>query len=78
MVTMFQKLLDERKSRPGAVESWFLTHPLEEDRIVAVQAQINQVPPSTLAHLGTDTRNFHSFKSRLQSLPPSPPPRQLQ
>src|SRR5438477_8076582 len=27
MVTMFQKLLDERKSRPAGVEAWFLTHP---------------------------------------------------
>jgi predicted Zn-dependent protease len=78
MVTMFRKLLDERKSRPGAVESWFLTHPLEEDRITAVQAQINQVSPAQLAQLGTDTRNFHAFKTRLQSLPPSPPPRQPQ
>jgi predicted Zn-dependent protease len=78
MVTMFQKLLEERKSRPGAVESWFLTHPLEEDRITAIQSQINQVPPPQLAQLGTDSRNFHSFKARLQSLPPSPPPRQLQ
>src|SRR5256886_4764460 len=78
MVTMFRKLLDERRTRPGAVESWFLTHPLEEDRIVAVQSQINQLPPGRLTQLGTDTRNFHSFKSRLQSLPPSPPPRQLQ
>ena len=78
MVTMFRKLLDERKSRPGAVESWFLTHPLEEDRITAIQTQINQLPAGKLAQLGTDTRNFHSFKARLQSLPPSPPPRQLQ
>lgn len=78
MVTMFRKLLDERKARPGAVESWFLTHPLEEDRINAVQALINQIPPAQLAHLGTDTRNFHAFKSRIQSLPPSPPPRQVQ
>jgi beta-barrel assembly-enhancing protease len=78
MVTMFQKLLEERKSHPGAVESMFLTHPLEEDRIQAVQAQINQLPPSTLASLGTDSRNFHAFKSRILSLPPSPPPRQPQ
>ena len=78
MVTMFQKLLEERQSRPGAVDSWFLTHPLEEERIRAVQAQINQLPPSTLAQLGTDTRNFHAFKARIQSLPPSPPPRQGQ
>lgn len=78
MVTMFQKLLEERQSRPGAVDSWFLTHPLEEDRIRAVQAQINQLPPSTLAKLGTDTRNFHAFKARILSLPPSPAPRQGQ
>jgi predicted Zn-dependent protease len=78
MVTMFQKLIAERKSRPAGVEAWFITHPLEEDRIAAIQARINQIPPATLARLGTDTRNFHTFKSRLQSLPPSPPPRQLQ
>ena len=78
MVTMFQKLLAERRTRPGAVESWFLTHPLEEDRIVAVQSQINQLNPQQLASMGTDTRNFHAFKTRIQSLPPSPPPRQLQ
>ncbi|MDQ6873246.1 MAG: M48 family metallopeptidase, partial [Gemmatimonadota bacterium] len=75
VVSMFRKLLEERKNRPAGVEAWFLTHPLEEDRITAVQARINQLPPSTLANLGTDTRNFHIFKSRLQSLPPSPPPR---
>jgi predicted Zn-dependent protease len=78
MVSMFQKLLEERKTRPAGVESWFLTHPLEEDRITAIQARINQLPPNRLASLGTDTRNFHTFKARLQSLPPSPPPRQMQ
>jgi predicted Zn-dependent protease len=78
MVTMFQKLLAERKARPAGVEAWFLTHPLEEDRIVAIQARINQLPRATLARLGTDTRNFHTFKARIQSLPPSPPPRQVQ
>ena len=78
MVTMFQKLIAERKSRPSAVEGWFRTHPLEEDRVTAIQARINQLPRATLARLGTDTRNFHTFKARLQSLPPSPPPRQVQ
>ncbi|MFL5464219.1 MAG: M48 family metallopeptidase [Gemmatimonadaceae bacterium] len=78
MVTMFQKLIAERRSQPGAVESWFRTHPLEEDRIQAIQARINQLPRATLASLGTDTRNFHAFKARIQSLPPSPPPKQIQ
>ena len=78
MVTMFQKLLAERKSRPAGVEGWFITHPLEEDRIAAIQARINQISRAQLASLGTDTRNFHTFKARLQSMPPSPPPRQAQ
>jgi predicted Zn-dependent protease len=78
MVSMFRKLLEERKTRPAGVEAWFLTHPLEEDRITAIQARINQLRPNELANLGTDTRNFHTFKARLQSLPPSPPPRQVQ
>ncbi len=78
MVTMFQKLLDERKTRPAGVEAWFLTHPLEEDRIADIQAKINALPPAKLASLGTDTRNFHTFQARLNSLPPSPPPRQIQ
>ena len=78
MVTMFQKLIAERKTRPAGVEAWFLTHPLEEDRIAAIQARINQISRAQLASLGTDTRNFHTFKARLQSMPPSPPPRQAQ
>jgi beta-barrel assembly-enhancing protease len=78
MVTMFQKLIAERKSRPAGVEAWFITHPLEEDRIAAIQARINQIPRAQLASLGTDTRNFHTFKARLQSMPPSPAPRQGQ
>jgi len=76
LVTMFQKLIAERKSRPAGVEAWFRTHPLEEDRIAALQARINQIPPAQLAGLGQNSSNFARFKSRLQSLPPSPPPRQ--
>jgi predicted Zn-dependent protease len=75
MVTMFQKLLDERKTRPAGVSAWFATHPLEEDRIADIQAQINTLSPAKLASLTTDSRNFHTFKDRLMSLPPSPTPR---
>jgi predicted Zn-dependent protease len=78
MVTMFQKLLEERKTRPAGVEAWFLTHPLEEDRIAAIQARIRTLPAATLNRLATDSRNYHTFLSRVRSLPPSPPPRQVQ
>lgn len=72
LVTMFQKLIAERKATPGAVDAWFATHPLEEDRIADVQRLINTLPPSELASLITDSKNFHTFKSRLASLPPAP------
>jgi predicted Zn-dependent protease len=74
MVTMFQKLINERKTRPAGVSAWFATHPLEEDRIADVQAQINLIPPEQLAGLTEDTKNFHRFKDRLASLPHVPPP----
>ena len=72
IVTMFEKLIAERKEPPGWVGGWFATHPLEEDRIAAVQAMINQIPQATLSRLGTEPENFHTFKARLQSLPPCP------
>lgn len=75
MVTMFQKLLDERQSRPAGVEAWFLTHPLEEDRIADIQGRINKLPAGTVAKLTTDSKNFHTFKNRIMALPPSPTPR---
>lgn len=67
---MFQILLDERKSRPDAFSAFFASHPLEESRIRATQAQIQQtVPAATLARLTKDTDNFHRFQNRLRSLP---------
>ena len=67
---MFQILLDERKSRPDAFSAFFASHPLEESRIRATEAQIQRtVPPATLARLTKDTDNFHRFQGRLRSLP---------
>ena len=45
MVTMFQELISRRQSRPGSVETFFSSHPLTEDRIEGVRAQIQQLPP---------------------------------
>ncbi len=75
LVTMFQKLLDERKTQPTAVDAWFASHPLEESRIADVQRLINTVPPDELAKLTQDTPNFHKFKERLMSLPHVAPQR---
>ncbi|MEO8194658.1 MAG: M48 family metallopeptidase [Gemmatimonadales bacterium] len=69
IVTMFEKLIAERRSRPGAVEGWFATHPMEEDRIAAAQAAISAIPASQRAGLSTNSSNYNSFLSRIRSLP---------
>jgi predicted Zn-dependent protease len=72
---MFEILLQERQSNPSAVEGWFSTHPMEEDRIAATKAQIAQISPAILRTLRTDSPQYQTFKKRIQSLPPSPTPR---
>jgi predicted Zn-dependent protease len=66
---MFQILLDERRSQPGALDAWFATHPLEEDRITATKAAIAEIPASTLGRLAQDSPRYQQFRSRLISLP---------
>jgi len=75
---MFEILLEERRTRPAGVEAWFATHPMEEDRIAQTRKQIASYDPAVLRSLTEDSRNFHTFKARVQSLPPSPTPRQTQ
>lgn len=70
--TMFEKLLQERKNAPAGVEAWFLTHPLEEDRIAATRAQIAQIDPAVRRTLTRDSQRYQQFKARLAALPPSP------
>jgi predicted Zn-dependent protease len=72
---MFQILINERRRGNSAVESWFATHPTEEDRIARAQQTIAQQPPEVLRTLTTDSQNFHSFKNRVRSLPAPPPAR---
>jgi predicted Zn-dependent protease len=72
MVEMFNKLIAERRTRPSAVEGWFATHPLEEDRVAAVQARVNQLGAAKLAHLRRNSSNYTAFRARIRSLPPSP------
>jgi predicted Zn-dependent protease len=70
---MFQILLDERESSPSSVSSWFATHPMEEDRIQATQAQIAKIDPAILRGLTKDSQSFQSFKQRVRGLPAPPP-----
>src|SRR3712207_9254400 len=44
---MFQILINERNRQASAVESWFATHPLEEDRVERTRRVIAQIDPAT-------------------------------
>ena len=72
---MFRTLMNERKSNPGALDAFFLSHPLEEARITATEAQIATYPASQLQRLTKDTPAFQTFRRRLRALPPSPAPK---
>ncbi len=72
---MFQILLDERTTNPTAVDAFFATHPLAEDRIASANQLIATYSASQLRNLTVDTDAFQRFKQRLAALPPSPTPK---
>jgi predicted Zn-dependent protease len=69
MVTFFNKLLEIRGSRPGALEQFFSSHPLTEDRIRDTQNQIDGLPPKDLV---TDDAGFKDFQGRVAAAAQTP------
>lgn len=72
MVTFFHKLQAEQRRAPSALEQWFATHPLTEERIANTSRAVAAIPAAQRRNLTTDTRAFQSFKARIRSLPPAP------
>lgn len=68
----FERIMAERRSRPGAVEAWFGTHPLEEDRIRTTRATIAGLDPAALSRLTRDDPAFRAIKQRLAEMPAPP------
>lgn len=69
---MFRVLLAERSRNASAVDSWFSTHPLEEERIAETEAMIKQIDEAIIETLTTDTQNYQEFRRRVTALPPPP------
>lgn len=63
MVTMFQKLIQTRKGKPGSVDKFFSTHPLTEDRIKDVTKQIQSLPPKS--GLRSDDAEYQAIRRRV-------------
>lgn len=69
---LFRRLLEERKTSPLRIESYFASHPLEEDRIAATQHQIDAMDKASLSGLKKDDADFHTFQADLAALPHTP------
>jgi beta-barrel assembly-enhancing protease len=71
---MFRRLLEERRQSPGAIDAFFASHPVEEDRIRATEREIARLDRRTLARLLRDDESYRRFRARMNLLPPSPVP----
>jgi predicted Zn-dependent protease len=72
---LFRVLLAARERNPSALEGFFATHPLEEDRITETEALIATYPANQLRGLKVDDAGFQSIRKRLLSLPAPPTPK---
>jgi predicted Zn-dependent protease len=72
--SLFEKLLQERRTEPLRIEAFFASHPLEEDRIRLTEREIASLDPSIRRGLMKDQPSYHQFQERLRSLAPPPEP----
>lgn len=66
--SFFQKLLDTRKAQPGALESFFATHPTDQSRVTATRKQISGIPGISDTALERDNPEFHAIQARVRAL----------
>lgn len=64
MEDFFHKLEGLRQRKPSKVEQFFSSHPLTEQRIGIVDAEIGRLPRN--ASLTSDTRDYQRFRSRFR------------
>ncbi len=72
----FGKLARLQRSRPSKVGQFFSDHPLTQERIQNVHAEIARLPrsPRTVA-LIRDSPDYQQFRARVNSAAPAPPSR---
>jgi predicted Zn-dependent protease len=64
LATFLEELQSLRRSRPSKVQQFFSSHPLTEERIQNINAEIARLPRK--ASLTRDTRNYQQFRSRFR------------
>lgn len=66
---LFNQLLAERRTSPMAIEKFFASHPMEEERIRATDRLISALDPSELKGLVRDVPSYEAFRARLAADP---------
>ena len=65
LTSFFGVLMSDQQRSPSAVEQWFSTHPLTQDRIENTQSYINRLPAAQRDGRANDS-GYTNMKSRLQ------------
>lgn len=65
---LFERLLAERRASPMAIEAFFASHPLEEDRIRETERLIAALEPERLRGLARDVDSYGAFRARLAAV----------
>ena len=65
---LFTVLLSVREHEPGLVQTFFGSHPIEEERISATKHIVDRVEPAIERTLDHDDAAFHAMKERLLAL----------
>lgn len=74
--SLFEALIQKRRTQPTVVEGWFASHPLEESRVDRAKELIAEVGADELEGLLQDTPSYQRFRQAVARLPepPRPPP----
>jgi predicted Zn-dependent protease len=72
LTTFFMELLEDSDRNPTALEQWFSSHPLTEDRIAHVRQVIQDQRIPASANLQVTSQAYESMKRRMQSYPAAP------
>ena len=65
---LFRVLLAARQQQPGLVQSFFASHPLEEDRISQTQRLVDRLDPAIERTLRRDEAEYQAMRRRLAEL----------
>ena len=66
---LFRRLIAERRTSPLAIEAFFASHPMEEERVRATEHQIGAIDPALRRGLMRDDPGYDAMRERLMTMP---------